>query len=400
MLGFCFAITTQAAEKQRPNVIYISVEDMWPTLGCYGDTIVHSPNIDRFAKEAVLFDDAHCQVALCTPSRTSILTGIRPSTSGIVKIDDNWREMLPNATSLPRHLRNNGYRTILAGKIYDARCGGMDDAFSDVVDEHALYSNENALKALQTASSTDEPFFLAIGYANAHDPWTPQEKTKQLYASVNFSVENREPVYKGKKYTPEGIRQLIRNYYGEITDVDSLIGELLDQIKKSGLFENSIILIGAMDHGYSLGYHGHWGKGNCYDDETHVPLMIRIPGNENNGKHSPALVELVDIYPTIVDLCRLPQPQQKLEGTSLKKVLENPDIKWKKTIFSHRAYAVDIVGVKTHQYNLIDFAGDSIHLYDRSRDPENLNDISGTHPRIVHKLMKIKQAGWQAIVPE
>ena len=144
------------------NVIYICMEDMMPSLGCYDDSLAVTPSIDDFARQSVLFEDVHCQVALCTPSRTSILTGIRPSTSRIVTIGDDWQKVLPGVTSLPRHFRNNGYYTSLAGKVHDYRCGGMDSAYVTTFDIHGLSNNDLALAALNDAASQELPFFLAI----------------------------------------------------------------------------------------------------------------------------------------------------------------------------------------------------------------------------------------------
>ena len=385
--------------RSVPNVIYISVEDMMPNWGCYGDSIAYTPKLDAFAKEAVLFEDVHCQVALCTPSRTSILTGIRPSTSGIVKIDDDWQKILPNSVSLPRHFRDNGYYTSVAGKIHDYRCGGMDSAYIKTWDTHGISNNELALKALNDVANQKKPFFLAIRYSQAHEPWTPTSGASGKYSTDQFSADGRSPVYKKNTYDESGIKTLIKNYYGEITDVDSLIGELLVNIKDLGLFDNAVILVGAMDHGFCLGFRKKWGKGNCYDNETRVPFMLRLPGKNHKGKSIDALVELVDIYPTLIDLCGLPNPNQILEGTSLVPLLENTDREWKKAVFTHRAYAVDIIGIKTKDYNLIDFAGDSVKLFDRKNDPLNLHDIAGQNPGVVDKMMKIKKQGWQAAVP-
>lgn len=384
---------------QKPNVIYICMEDMMPTFGCYHDTIAVSPSIDAFAREAVLFEDVHCQVALCTPSRTSIMTGLRPSTSGIVTIEDDWQKILPGLTSLPRHFRNKGYYTSIAGKIHDFRCGGMDSAYVKSYDIHGIKNNDLALEALSDAVAQDSPFFLAIGYSQAHDPWTPDEGALSKYTADQFSAKGRSKVYKKNQYDEKGIQDLLRNYYGEVTEVDSLVGDLLAKIKELGLYNRSIILVGSMDHGYNFGYRKRWGKGNCYDNETQVPLLIRIPGIQNPGSRSPALVELVDLYPTLVDLCGLEQPGHPLEGTSLKPLLADPEKEWKKAVFTHRAYAVDIVGVKTKDYNLIDFAGDSVQLFDRINDPLNLIDISKEKPEVVEELMHIKNGGWQHALP-
>ncbi|GHB86543.1 sulfatase-like hydrolase/transferase [Persicitalea jodogahamensis] len=400
LTGLWGMVSWQAREAPRPyNIIYISVEDMWPSLGCYGDTLAHSPNLDQFARESVLFEDVHCQVSLCTPSRTSLLTGIRPSSSGIVKIDDDWQSILPGVTSLPRHFRNHGYYTALAGKIHDPRSGGSDSAYSKVYEEHGVNTNLMPLQALEDLTRQNQPFFLAIGYSQAHDPWTPAQSAKDKYTTNQFSAAGRASVYSGQVHSAEGIRELVRNYYGEVTEVDSLIGEVVQKIKALGLYENSLILVGAFDHGYNLGYRNRWGKGNCYDNETRVPMLVRVPGNPQNGRRSPALVELVDMYPTLVDLCRLPSPSQQLEGLSFRPLLENPGRSWKKAVINHRAYAVDIVGVKTRQYNLIDFAGDSVQLFDRIRDPINLVNIAGSRPEVVRKMKRIKAKGWEGAIP-
>jgi arylsulfatase A-like enzyme len=388
------------SENDPLNVIYISIEDAMPTLGCYGDTIVYTPNIDKFANESVLFMDAHCNVALCTPSRTSILTGIRPTTSGIVKINDPWMEMLPNTTSIPRHFRDHGYHTVLAGKIYDTRCGGMDSAFSKIIKETSLYNNEKAFEAIEAAKNQDDPFMLMIGYFKTHDIWEPSEKSKALYNPDWFSAKNRSNHFKGDSISDEQVRKYVRDYYADITDVDSLIGEVLEKVKANGWYENSIILVGAFDHGYGLGLHDHWGKGNNWDNETRVPMLIHVPGNKNNGKVTRGITELVDIYPTLVDLCGIPQPQQQLEGISLKSLLENPDREWKKAAFTVRAYHPNDRGVKTKDYTLIDRQEEPIQLYDRKTDPDNLNNIAKDNPDIVKEMKNILEEGWEEALPE
>lgn len=382
------------------NVLYISIEDVMPSFGCYGDSIAYTPHLDSFSRESVLFEDVHCQVALCTPSRTSILTGIRPSTSGIVKIDDPWRAILPNAVSLPRHFRDHGYYTSIAGKIHDYRSGETDSAYIKTIDIHGLKSNERAYEALEDALGQPHPFFLAIGYSQAHDPWTPSEEAQSHYSIDQFSAKGRASMYKKKPYDAAGIKELQRKYYGEVTEVDSLIGGVLERIRKNGLYENTIILIGAMDHGYNLGHRNRFGKGNAYDNETRVPLWVRVPGNTNNGSRAAGIVELVDIYPTLVDVCQLPLPKQELEGYSFVPLLKDPSLPWKKAAFVHRAYAVDIVGVKTKSFNLIDFAGDSVQLFDRKKDPNNLRNIAAENSEVVHMLQRIKRGGWRNALPD
>jgi len=393
------SVFKSCAQKTKPNILYISMEDLSPLLGCYGHGIVKSPNIDAFARESVLLADCHCQVALCTPSRTSILTGIRPTTSGIVKIDDDWQEILPETVSLPRHFRDNGYFTSCVGKIYDPRCGGMDDAWDRLEEEWGVADNQKTVPALEEAAEQDKPFFLAIGYKQVHDPWTPSQESLSLYDLDEITPLGPGRKYDGKLITEKEVRELIRKYYAEITDVDRLIGEVLDAARELGLFENTIILVGAMDHGYSLGEHGHWGKGNNVDTETQVPLLISIPDNPENGKKAAGLTELVDIYPTLIELCNLPDPPQKLEGYSMRKLLLEPERNWKKAVFSVRAYHPQVRGVKTKLFTYIQSPDEEDKLFDRINDPQCSQNIAVDNSEIVGKMRKVLKQGWENAKP-
>lgn len=388
------------SQAQKPNVIYICFDDMCTDWGIYGDSIAHTPNFDSFARESVLFNDVHCQVALSTPSRTSVLTGVRPSTSKSVEIKHDWQQLLPGVTSLPRHFRNNGYFTSLAGKVYDRRWGAPDSAF-DIERSvgQVVTTNDYPLEALREAATHSEPIFLAIGYFQTHLPWLPTEGSKRWYNPADISVENRHPVYKGKTMSREEIQLFMRDYYAYQTDADSLFGELIAEIKRLGLYDNSIILVGSFDHGYCHGYGGKWAKGDNTDHETRVPLAVRIPGNPNNGQSTSGIVELVDVYPTLIDLCGLPAPNHQLEGISFRKLLEAPDTPWKKAAFTHRAYHINDVGVKTADYTLIRTEGEPIRLHNRKTDPNNLHNIANDNPQIVSEMLAILNAGWTMALP-
>lgn len=386
-------------QPHRPNVIYIAMEDMSPIWGAYGNEILQTPNLDDFASNAVLFMDCHCQVALCTPSRTCILTGIRPSTSGMVKIDDDWQAFLPGAASLPRHFRDNGYFTYKVGKISDPRNGGMDSAWITSKEPWGVTDNRLPLAALDEVASQKKPFFLAIGYKQTHEPWNPSEQALKKYNLEDIDIVGPAHQYKGKTLTDLDIKELLRNYYASLTDVDSLVGEIIAKTKELGLFGRSIILVGAMDHGFSLGVHNKWGKGGVYDNETQVPLAIRIPGNPKNGSKASGIIELVDIYPTLVDVCNLPRPPQTLEGYNFSELLYNPQMSWKKAAFSHRAYAIDIVGIKTKKYTSVHYPDGKTELYNRTQDPKNLKDISDNNVEIVKKHKTLLEKGWKEAVP-
>jgi len=372
------------------NVIYITVDDLGPFLGCYGYKEVISPNLDRFAEQSVMFTDVHCQVALCTPSRTSILTGIRPTTSGIVKINDPWKEMIPEARSLPMHFRKNDYNTYATGKIYDLRSGGLEESAFDFDDPNKLTDNQRALELLEMANKSDKPFFAAIGYSQVHTQWQPSERSKRLYDLDEISIDHMSKNYGGQEQTPEETRKYVRDYYADITDVDSLIGGVLGKIEDLGLLERSVILVGSMDHGYSLGWHGKWGKGNNYDMETQVPLFIRVPGLSENGTRCNAVIELLDLYPTLVELCGLPKPPQNLEGTSLIPLLEEPGSAWKSAAFTTRAYHLNDFGIKTKEYTLVSREAEGVRLFDRKSDPFNLHDVSQAKPEVVEELLALR----------
>ncbi len=227
----------------RHNIIYISIEDMYPYVYCYGHDFMHTPSLDAFAEESVTFLDVHCQVALCTPSRSSILTGIRPSTSGIVKIDDNWREFLPDAVSLPRHFRENGYYTFKVGKISDPRNGGMDEAWDREDDQWGQHDNEKILHAMDTLLKLEKPFFFAAGYGKVHDPWDPSMHSLAKYKPDQIPGPGPHRVYKKDSLSDIEARMLALRYYADITDVDSLIGEVLQKAKINSAIVDSLTAI-------------------------------------------------------------------------------------------------------------------------------------------------------------
>lgn len=395
------APSTAVGESAHPrtNVLYISMEDIGPFTGYHGILPVRTPHLDRLAAQSMTFMDAHCQVALCTPSRTSILTGIRPSTSGIVRIDDNWQEMLPGAVSLPKHFRNHGYHTRAVGKIYDSRCGGMDDAFDQEQTDRIL-TNDLPLQALRETAALDAtPFFLAIGYAQAHTEWTPTAWALEQYRDVPIDPSHYGSEYKGKRMNPEQVTAFIRSYFAFITDVDRLIGQLIHEAEALGLLDNTVVIIGSMDHGYSLGWQGKYGKGNNHDMETQVPLLIRLPDPSFTPRRIPSVVELVDIYPTLLELCHLPNPPQALEGLSLVPLMQNPDAPWKTAAFTHRAYHLQDVAVKTSDFTLIARMGIPPQLFDRHRDPFHRSNIAAEHPNTVAELSALLQSGWKLAQP-
>jgi iduronate 2-sulfatase len=391
-----FVIAACKEKTTEYNVIYITFDDMCPDWGIYGDQQAHTPRLDDFGREAVVFHDAHAQVTLSNPSRISIMSGLRPSTTGFVTEEAQWLDIIPAVTSLPKHFRDHGWYTSAVGKIFDAASGPVDSAFIAIRSAgEGITGNNDALEALREAAAQDKPFFLAIGYHHSQLPWVASESSRRYYKPEDFSIEHRTRETTWASLSDDDIRLLMRSYYATITDADSLFGQLISEIKNLGLYQNTIILVGSFDNGFSHGYHGRWGTGGLTDRETRVPMIIRVPGLKGNGKISSALTELVDLYPTLVDLCKLPPPAHRLEGHSLKRQLQTPSGRWKKAVYSHHGYNIQNKAVKTSRYTLIRRDMETYELYHRRKDPLNLKNIADENPEIVLDMINLLEEGWE-----
>lgn len=444
------------AAESRPNVLCIASDDMRPQLGCYGDKLVKSPNLDRLAARGLVFDRAFCQQALCSPSRISLLSGRHPWTTRIYQIGPFLRETMPDVVTLPQHFKNQGYFTRSLGKIYHV---GIDDPASwtvppwhskkprygpvgseavakrrqaflaagepipqkgegavfyagpafeapDVADDDLLDGDtvREALVAMrELAAQPDQPFFLAVGFANPHVPWVAPKKYFDLYRVENLPLpDNRYPprnapafaatsgadffwygnVPKDRKITPEFGRQCLHGYLAAISYVDAGVGRLLDELDRLKLNENTIIVFWG-DHGYYMGEHNWWGaKHNNYEGATRAPLMIAVPNQKTAGRHSRALVEFVDIYPSLVELCGLPPPPDAagLEGKSFAPLLADPNRPWKAAAFSeYPKGGYQGTAMRTDRYRYVrwtDKQGQvaAVELYDHQLDrAENEN---------------------------
>ena len=391
------ATSSAAPTKRRLNILFIAVDDLRPQLGCYGDTMVKSPNIDRLASQGTVFTRAYCQQALCSPSRISLLSGRYPATTRIFTIGPALRETMPDIVALPQHFKNNGYFTRSMGKVYHV---GIDDPPSWSVPswqshrprygpdgESAVRKYRDGMKATgkvipqkgqgaafyagpafeapdvpddaladgdiaraaaaalsEIANKSEQAFFLAVGFHNPHVPWVAPKKYWDLYNpedirlpdnqyppknAPNFAARSGDDFYwygnvpKDRKITPEFGRQCMHGYLAAVSYIDSQVGHLLGALSRLGLEKNTLVILWG-DHGYYMGEHGWWGgKHNNYEGATRAPLIVAVPGQEKQGIKCDALVEFVDIYPSLVDICGLPMPDG-LEGRSFKLLLDNP----------------------------------------------------------------------------
>ncbi len=376
-------IASSVIAAERPNVLLICIDDLKPTLGCYGDTTAITPNIDRLASNGVLFSAAYCNQAVCSPSRNSLMTGIRPQTLGIYDLPTHFRLVAPNAVTLSQHFISHGYEAQGLGKILHVGHGNIDDAASwslpswrpkapsyvlpestaalkkdksgkirgpatesaEVSDE--TYSDgqiaREAVTRLGAASQTpDQPFFLAVGFLKPHLPFVAPKKYWDLYDPNSLPMPTVHEAPEGApSYAPTTYgelrnysdmadidvnsdattRPLIHGYYAATSYTDAQIGKVLDALDSLGLADNTITVLWG-DHGWHLGDHGMWCKHTNYEQAARIPLIVSAPGKAR-GKTTASMVETVDLYPTLSELAGIEMPAG-LDGKSFAQVVQSP----------------------------------------------------------------------------
>lgn len=402
--------------KKPVNVLFIAVDDLRNELGCYGQSHIVSPNIDKLASQGIIFNRAYCQQALCSPSRTSLLTGLRPDSSGVTNLTTHFRNIVPDVVTLPQYFRQNGYHTFAMGKIFHP---GLDDSLSwsqptwwpkprgeryvtqeslefikrkertpvyesaDVPD--SAYPDGKvaayAVEVLKTMKDNPKPFFMAVGFGKPHLPFCAPKKYWDLYnpqeiklagnsyhpsdmpaiATNNFG-EMKAAYSVPKDAIPDTLaRKLRHGYYACVSYMDAQLGKVLAELERLGLHRNTIIVLWG-DHGFKLGEHKDWGKHTNFELDTRVPLLVSYPNMKHKGKKANGLVELIDIYPSLCQLAGLPVPKT-LQGLSFVPLMENPDKAGKEAAFSQHtreSYKRDLYpkrnvmgySIRTDQYRL------------------------------------------------
>ncbi len=421
------------------NVLFIVVDDLRPLLGCYGHTEMHTPNIDRLAERGTLFNRAYCQNPLCSPSRTSIFTGLRPKTIGVTDNRTFFRTAMPDVVTLPQHFKTHGYHTQSIGKVAHIPTL-QDDQYSwstpswrpqwipfdhettpswqalDVEDD-ALRDGKTAKRAIEMLEQVkNQQFFLAVGFYKPHLPYNAPKQYFELYENTTFDLsaisrgetsEITPPHWNEARPfedIPDGIAplsydkilELTRAYAAATSYTDAQVGRVLNQLDALGLTENTVIVF-CGDHGYNLGENGTWGKNVIVEASLRSPLIVSVPGQELLGTQSDALVELVDIFPTLCDTCEIPILPE-LEGLSMLPVIEEPMRPWKTAAFSQRNYGASI---RTERYRYTEFQKQR-ELYDYSLDPNSDFNIAHLpeNEELVEHLRERLRAGWQEALPE
>jgi arylsulfatase A-like enzyme len=440
------------AAERRPNVLLIAVDDLRPELNCYGKSHVHSPNIDRLANRSLRFDRGYCQYPVCNPSRTSLLTGLRPETTQVMTNEIYFREKLPNVVTLPQLFRSSGYRTVSLGKIFHegSKLAGHNDAERSWTEAKVFAATKTgrqgegrdltfpggnrgwcrwlaaegtdedqpdgriAAEALsQLNRSGDQPWFLAVGFNKPHDPFISPKKYFDLYPPEKITVPtlpaDRTPELRQalggldfSKFTDQDRHEFMRAYLAGVSFMDAQVGKLLDGLDEKKLWDQTIVIFFG-DHGYHLGEHNWWNKSTLFEHSARVPLMVSAPGTAGQGKSSTALVELVDLYPTLCDLCNL-TPPSGLEGYSFKPLLREPNRTWKRAAFTVALRGKEVgrtVRTERWRYTQWDAKGEALELYDQQADSDDYHNLA-SDPRYADvraELKSLLDAGWKAALP-
>ncbi len=422
---------------RKPNVLFICVDDMNDWIGCLGGRLdIRTPNIDRLAKRGVLFTNAQCPAPLCNPSRTAIMTGLRPGTTGIYDNKGVWAKKMPGWMTLPRYFKRNGYHVAGGGKIYHhtprgfnpkdqwheyfdlvpdqgtqgehvKRLGLDREYFSDMPrhpngswdwgpfekEDYEMGDGGTVKWAMNFLGRKHEkPFFLAVGLFQPHLPFYapakyfdqyPREKVVLPPAPANdlndlppaAAEVARAGVDKNLKMVVEcgELRAAVRGYLASISHADALIGGLMRTLDSSGYGHNTIVVFWS-DNGYHFGEKQRMAKRTLWDRAAHVPLMMVVPGITKPGRRCERPVDLMSLYPTLVELCGLPAKEEN-EGVSIVPLLRDPTAKWE-----HAALTTHGRGnhsVRSERWRYIRYANGDEELYDLQADRNEWENLAG-----------------------
>ncbi|WP_294358217.1 sulfatase [uncultured Sphingomonas sp.] len=466
---------------QRPNVLLIMIDDLKPTLRSFGDRTAISPNIDRLAARGSRFEHAYANQAVCAPSRINLMTSRRSTSTGIYEFGMDVRDYIPNAVTLPQLFKQQGYTAESYGKVFHVGHGSHDDPQSwsrppvkdhvieyverastggQPTQEEALFNEvpitgnvwtyarslgrgvawespdvpddayadgriaARASKRLAELKASGTPFFLAVGFARPHLPFSVPKRYWDMYDPAKLPMPDFErlpdgapafagklggeiaaykPVPEGSKsgadYSPELKRKLIHGYYAGVSYVDAQIGKVLDTLDRQGLAKNTIVVLWG-DHGWHLGDHGIWTKHTNFEQAVRQPLIIAGPGTGKAGQAPRQIAETVDVYPTLVKLAGLayPKTMQPVDGIDLSPALRNPA----RVVKPYAYHAYNRPGrigqaVRTADYRLVRWTLEGsgardYELYDLTRDPGETRNMVAVMPQVKARLERYLDA--------
>jgi uncharacterized sulfatase len=458
------------SQDEKKDVLFISIEDAGPhRFSIYGNEVCKTPNIDYIAKQGVKFEHAFASASPCNPSRASLLSGLRPETTGILRNGDDWSRILEPGSTMPEHFRDNGYETTRIGKIF--HMGSRDehgnrilyddaDRWSQIIDEdenippriheHRPLMGDTALlrrnKELQAQGKKrirppflygpsgldpiehadgriaeqavrflkknhDKPLFLALGFHSPHLPFTAPDKYFDMYPQGEIKLPDNSPddledtplskhkdqdVFNNK----DKWREAIAAHYATITFVDDQIGRVIDVLKETGRLDNTIIVVWT-DHGFQLGEHYRWRKGDLFDHAAQSLLIMMAPGVTSPGSVCERPVESIDIFPTLCDVTGIPVPSG-LEGISMEPLLREPARPWKKGALTVKRDQGKSIRTRFWRYNEYYENNQQSELYDHIADPGEYNNLADEEAYSDHisYMSKLINQGWKATLPD
>ncbi len=462
-----------AHPQNKPNVLFLISDDLNCRIGCYGDPVAKTPNIDQLAAMGVRFDRAYCQFPLCNPTRCSVMSGRYPTSTGV--LDNNTLLVLADGQqTMDRYFEDRGYAVAQFGKIYHGPNRGFHkdeprssnpriqrrlDAWSTPQQRTAQQAEEpgywdrvhspyrtmqppdadryawanvfgplepgnrgidapvadKAIASMQKMAADSKPFFLAVGFYRPHVPLTaPKEFFDQhdpaaMPLPPDFDTQPRPvagmprdefrqniDLFCMRSFSVAEARQAIRAYYACVSYMDAQLGRVLDELEKLGLRNNTIIVFWG-DHGWHLSEKGMWAKGTTFEVSSRGPLLIIDPRMETGGQASPRVVQHLDIYPTLVDLCGLPQPAW-LEGTSLTPLLRDPAAPWDRpayTVQTRNWFLGRSVRTERWRYTEWDGGRRGSMLFNHDRDPHEIHNLAAdpAYADTVRQMRKLLAEG-------
>ncbi len=427
VLMACGDVKEKSSEevKTDKNVLFIVIDDLNNTLGTYGHPIVKTPNIDKLASMGVQFNNAYCNFAVCGPSRSSFLTGLRPGTINILDNRTPLQPLLGDKTTLPNLFKQNGFYTMGLGKIFHGNRKGYGDP--KAWDEYHNFKTTEigrkgeqrnltdgklkwcrwqategtdddqedgqiANKAVELIKTKrDKPFFLAVGFKKPHDPFFAPKKYFDMYPLEECNPpelpEGWEPPYAHtlpgetetfNKFTDNDKREFLRSYYACTSFMDAQVGKLLDALKESEQLDNTLIVFFG-DHGYHLGEHNWWNKVTVFEKGTNTAFIMAGNAVGKKGVKSNAMFEFIDIYPTLADLFHLENTPDYLEGESLSSVLKDPALPFRTEVYATTRRG-EMMGrmVKNKDWRYVEWDNGERgrELYDQNNDPIEYNNLA------------------------
>ncbi len=459
-LLLCVPVYAAADARSRPNVLFISVDDLNDWAGCLGGhPQARTPNIDRLAASGVLFTNAHCAAPACNPSRTAIMTGISPHKSGLYENGQKMRQILPDAVILPKYFANHGYWAAGSGKLLhyfiDAR--SWDQYFPAKETENpfprTLYPEQRPVSlprggpwqyvetdwgpldatdeqfggdwlvsdwiGKQLQRKRDKPFFLACGIYRPHEPWFVPRKYFDLFPLEDIQLP---PGYReddlddlppaGKRRGPNRYfahirahdqwKQGIQGYLASIAFADAMVGRVMDALEDGPNGENTIVVLWS-DHGWHLGEKQHWQKFTAWRVCTRVPLIVRVPvgvpglpAGTPAGSTCEKPVNLLSLFPTLTELAGLPRKPDN-DGPSIVPLLENPGADWPHVSITHLAEPGSY-GLSAERWRYIHYANGDEELYDCRADPHEWTNLAAAS-EYRRRLEELRELAPQTFAP-